>query len=331
MSNRPTEDKKIVEELLAFYKTTEEKLEKSPWMEATQKKFIKEGDPLRPKGEKQGLQWLRNHFNKGRNTPSVEQIKEHLFESRGIDGMNIHDMLIEVGRPSPTKNYYLKTLYLHIYDLLGGNWCAWEPTKEGPLPATYHLPTVHCDRTDEMGLRFYYPTSREGKPVLDFDEDNLSQELSAIVARTNHLNFGKTHDLDGNPFKRYDVPEPDNLTKAIRDRNRDKARVLLEIAQKQEEESPYISMAKRRKYVEDVYIPQEKKVQEVIIKRQKAELKQLAKTGEVSQADYKAFDVEARLKEFEDGLKKRFLDPAFTSDLMGLEDHYLRWRETQKN
>ena len=323
------EDQKSVKELLAFYKTAEERLKNSPWVSPHQKKFIKEGDPLRPKREKQGLAWLRRHFNKGRNMPSVEQIKEHLFEGRGMDGMDIHEMLAEVSKSKPTKNYFKDTLYLHIYDLLGGNWCAWEPSKEGPLPATYHLPTVHCDKTCEMGLRYYYPTSRDGKPM-PFDEDNLSQELSAIVARTNHGNYGLTKNIDGEPFRRYDVPEPDKLTKAIRDKKRDKARALLEIAEKQEQESPYISMARRRKYAEDVYIPQEKKAQEVIFKRQKAELKQLAKDGHVSQADYKAFDVEARLKEFEDGMKKKFLDTQFTNELKGLEDHYLRYRDDQK-
>ena len=317
---RSIKDIERVKRMNKLLKEVEEAVKNSPWMLPSEKEYIMDGDPLK-KG-RGGMSWVKHYLKSGRNIPSMEMIEKHMFEGRGVDGMDIRDMIREMGRTQPTHNFYQRELYKHVSDLIGARWANWMPPMS-PRPINYTIqPSCHYCKTDEYGYRFFIPQDRDGIPIPDFDKKDLSQSPSAIVERSKHGMMGVRRTEDGYTLPYYELPVISDVNRAIVEGDRDKALKRLEEQQGKEQDSPFITEAKLRGWAESVVIPEELEEYKAQLKTEYKQLKALEKQGQVTKADVKRFDIDVRLKIRKAELEKRYLDPDYTDNLFALQKRY---------
>ena len=301
-------------------KEVEDAVNKSPWMPSMQKDYIFNGDPLK-KG-RAGMSWVKHYIKSGRNLPSMEMLETKMFEGRGVDGLTVQDMIHEISKQYPTHNFWALEMYKSLAELIGSCFSEWMPPMS-PRPVNYQIqPTNHYCKTDEYGYRFFIEQDRNGVPIPDFDQKDLSQSPSAIVERSKHGMMGVRRTEDGHTLQHYELPVISDVNRAIVEGGRDKALKILEEQQSRELDSPFIAEAKLRSWTESVVIPQELEEYKAQLKTEYKQLKALEKTGDVTKADVKRFDIDVRMKIRKAELEKRYLDPDFTDSLFALQKRY---------
>jgi len=175
------------------------------------------------------IKWLRDHINRERTYPSIDDIAGRLFAVDNDISMNV--MIDEMQKQTPSSHFFRRELSNLLYDRIGGLMKMAEAGKPaGPPPKNWTLTEGHRDRTDQYGYPYYWPSDDKGNLKKDFDENMLSVSKHAQRCRMMYGVQGKLyHEGSLDPLDRVKLPKPTKEQEREENRLREKYKIIEEV------------------------------------------------------------------------------------------------------